>query len=531
MWNEFHEFYDVELLKMLMISEIEDNNDRYRRHYNGTLFELLKGVYDYVKDGKYSQDCVDLCVDAACHILNINIGIFQNVGGLAQCINYKAERPTNRDIFLLYNNDHYESIMFSGKVNVKADKFKLPVIEDIGSDDEEEIVDGSKWMNYLKSLQYKNSNSENDEGEANESGEAYKKWVPNRNFHQSDSDIDDPHFAPLPTSSMKEASTDCIDLTSDYYSETQTTDSSTSTSMPEFPEYREKPPKYSKWPINSHTMLKVVAKVVDYVPWDVDGNCKYIVKCCSETWMNKTGDGRWFHMRTSGRKIPNVVKKVGHCQGSYICKYEKCSKRTYENTINRIDFRRTSDGDVVCGPCGSYATKIYCGATKRIKFDKIKGEAIVEHEGVHNCNVKPNKRKKQRIIDKQPMPISGFNTPHKTKKAMMRLKMDKKEYKDVLEIAETVSTDDLKARISCLRRDSSRPLSARDECEVYGHIRRLKKEFHEEFGDPNLVYKECCAHETVSEEGSYVFKTCKTSLEMAAKMAGAKQAKGEDSQL
>ena len=81
MWNEFHEFYDVELLKTLMISEIEDNNDRYRRHYNGTLFELLKGVYDYVKDGKYSQDCVDLCVDAACHILNINIGIFQNVGG------------------------------------------------------------------------------------------------------------------------------------------------------------------------------------------------------------------------------------------------------------------------------------------------------------------------------------------------------------------------------------------------------------------------------------------------------------------
>ena len=113
-------------------------------------------------------------------------------------------------------------------------------------------------------------------------------------------------------------------------------------------------------------------------------------------------------------------------------------------TINCIDFRRTSDGDV-CRPCGSYVTKIYCGATRWIKFDKIKGEAIVEHEGVHNCNVKPNKRKKQRIIDKQSMPISGFNTPHKTKKAMMRLKMDKKKYKDVLEIAETVSTDDLKA--------------------------------------------------------------------------------------
>ena len=190
-----------------------------------------------------------------------------------------------------------------------------------------------------------------------------------------------------------------------------------------------------------------------------------------------------------------------------------------------------SDGDIICGPCGSYVTKIYCGATKQIKFDKIKGEAIVEHEGVHNCNVKPNKRKKQRIIDKQIMPISGFNTPHKTKKAMMHEKMDKKEYKDVLEIAETLSNDDLKARISRLRRDSSRPLSARDECEVYSHIQRLKKEFQEQFDDPNLIYKECCAHETVGEKGSYIFKTSKTSLEMAAKMGGAIKAKGEDSQL
>ena len=351
MWNEFHEFYDVELLKTLVISEIEDNNDRYRRHYNGTLFDLLKGVYDYVKYGKYSQDCVDLCVDAACRILNINIGIFQSVGGLAQCINYKAERPTNRDIFLLYNNDHYESIMFSGNVNVKADKFKKPTIEDIGSDYGDDFEYGveenfnEKGLNkksqfpcksgtatrklgsdgavspvvkdFMEDVgiledestwKYQHTDSDNQESPGKEGVEGKRKWLPHRNFHQSDSDIDDPHFS-LSKSSTKDASMECIDLTSDYYSKTQTTDSSTSTSMPEYPEYREKPLKYSKWPINNHLMSKVVAKVVDDVPWDIDGNCKFIVRCCSENLPNKTSDGRWFICKLQGGKFRMSSKR------------------------------------------------------------------------------------------------------------------------------------------------------------------------------------------------------------------------------
>ena len=76
-----------------------------------------------------------------------------------------------------------------------------------------------------------------------------------------------------------------------------------------------------------------------------------------------------------------------------------------------------------------------------------------------------------------------------------------------------------------------RPLSARDEVDVYWHIKTLKQEFKEEYDNPNLFYKECCSEMSEGEPGSYVFKTSNTSLEIAAKMGGAKQAKGEDSQL
>ena len=138
MWNEFHELYSVKIWKMLIIAEIED------KYFDETLFELLTGVHNYLNKGNYAQDCVDLCVDAAARILNINIGIFQNDRGSAQCINYFLERPTNRNIFLCYDKQHYESIIFLNTVNIMADKYKKkqgskPKVEDLGLEEGEEI--------------------------------------------------------------------------------------------------------------------------------------------------------------------------------------------------------------------------------------------------------------------------------------------------------------------------------------------------------------------------------------------------------
>ena len=132
-----------------------------------------------------------------------------------------------------------------------------------------------------------------------------RKWLRNRNFEQSESDVYDPHFTSPSKNSTQEVATDCIDLTSDY-SETQTTESSTAMTIPELPEYREKPQKYSKDPMNNHLMARIVGKLVDEVPWDIDGNCMYLVKCCSENWLEKTKGGWWFHLRSTGKKDPNV---------------------------------------------------------------------------------------------------------------------------------------------------------------------------------------------------------------------------------
>jgi len=299
-------------------------------------------------------------------------------------------------VYLKYHNEHYEAIIHRGTVNPNQEKLKylLPTIEDIGSESGAEFeydknqYSFGKQTNYtslnktdLSGIQkskneckdsvpkqklspvptdfmydigmeederkrkYEESEDENDLFDGNKickSTHPNQKWLPHRNFEQSESDIDDPHF-PLPSKpSTQEASTDCIDLTSDF-SESQTTDSSTSTTLPSFPEKREKPGKYRKDTINEHLMAKIEPKLVDEVPWDIDGNCKYIVKCSSQDWIKRTKDGRWFMLKNSGRRSTSLYRKVGHCQGSYICYYDQCPKRTYENTINRIDFKHERD--------------------------------------------------------------------------------------------------------------------------------------------------------------------------------------------
>ena len=122
-------------------------------------------------------------------------------------------------------------------------------------------------------------------------------------------------------------------------SKSNTTDTSTLTTLPEYPERRERPPKHQKNVINEWKMAWIEAKVVDEIPWDSDGLCKFILKCAPEELQKMTRDGHWFLMDTSGKSTSSYVQKVGHCLGSFVCYNLICSKRLTENVINQIDFK------------------------------------------------------------------------------------------------------------------------------------------------------------------------------------------------
>ena len=78
--------------------------------------------------------------------------------------------------------------------------------------------------------------------------------------------------------------------------------------------------KYQKVKLDEGRMACAPVDVVDKIPWDVDGDHIYKIKCTEEEWISKYEDGPWFLLRESSCISLKGKHKFGKCQGSYICK-------------------------------------------------------------------------------------------------------------------------------------------------------------------------------------------------------------------
>ena len=106
---------------------------------------MVKCVELYLQKGEYTQECVDLVIDAATKIFEVNIGIFQEVNHLIHCISYSAKKPTNRDVFLKYSNAHYEAIVKRPEKNKKKKKTNntRPTITNLRPNGDDENYDST----------------------------------------------------------------------------------------------------------------------------------------------------------------------------------------------------------------------------------------------------------------------------------------------------------------------------------------------------------------------------------------------------
>ena len=127
-------------------------------------------------------------------------------------------------------------------------------------------------------------------------------------------------------------------------------------------------------------------------------------------------------------------------------------------------------------------------------------------------------------MDQQLIPPSSFGSALETKKVWMNYHLQRGDIHMARKIANKISDADIAARIKRLRQNANHPSSSQDEIESFRNISNLKKEFSKRYGDTYLIYKMCC--EPLQGEPSYIFKTSKTSLQIAAKMAGKLQSKG-----
>ena len=224
------------------------------------------------------------------------------------------------------------------------------------------------------------------------------------NFQQLDSD---PEY-PITPSDIQTGSftTDCIDLTSVTSEQPERNTNLQNTSvisqppnpnetdppkkLPPLPIARKRPPKYAKKKLTPGIFCDITPKQVDEIPWEINGNVIYKMKYSEDNLVRDTTDGRWFQLKNSGKVGLNGIRKVGSCHSSLICTCENCPKVTTENLYNKIYFKCEGQKQYICGVCGYYAERVYCGCFKVVEFDWDKGEVTVTHEGEHNCHPKPN---------------------------------------------------------------------------------------------------------------------------------------------
>ena len=151
-------------------------------------------------------------------------------------------------------------------------------------------------------------------------------------------------------------------------------------------------------------MDKVPVKIVDEIPWNINGNVIYKIKCTERNYIDKYQDGHWFTLRNSSRNDLNGNRSTGKCQGSYICKNPERSKLQCADTVNTIDFKHEGEGLRTCGSCGQLVKRTYCGAIKVIEYNKSTGYLTYWHQGFHICTLKPNIKSRCNALDNMPLP-------------------------------------------------------------------------------------------------------------------------------
>ena len=262
-------------------------------------------------------------------------------------------------------------------------------------------------------------------------------------------------------------------------------DSSSSTS-------RNKPCKFEKVKIDEERMRQAPVKIVDEVPWDLSGDCFYIINCTEQNWIKKYEDGWWFYLWNSTHNGLRHHRKTGKCIGSFICQRGNCPKLTTEDIVNTIEFHWVGKDSYLCACCGHPAQHIYCGMIKAVEFDRSKETLTYQHQGDHICQAKLNVRQHRKILDTMPIPITGYTKPTKFMEQCMYHYIDQEDYDAGFNVSESLCIDDVVAQVKKMRKHPNRSIHQNDELDSFSHVARIQESLLKSDKDKYLVYKWEC---------------------------------------
>ena len=110
--------------------------------------------------------------------------------------------------------------------------------------------------------------------------------------------------------------------------------------------------KCQKSYLNLGLFSEAEPEVVDHMPWAVQGNKIFPIRCSEDYWHDKQLDRYHWKFTKGSHKGLDGIRKFGTCHRYFVCKNNKCTKYT-ENVCNTINFQRDFKGHTGRS-CGFY---------------------------------------------------------------------------------------------------------------------------------------------------------------------------------
>jgi hypothetical protein len=469
-----------------IVSQVKDhiyqNVEKYASFHTGNNRKLLKDVKKFIKSRSYTDDVVDICVQATANALKINFAIYQQDNGNMQIYNQVCTDEMVPDLICLkysreggqsgHISDHYDAIVSCAEVPVCGNlpAYRSPNVTNsqMSASTTEEPTDAGM----------------SESGYPDESSDtALSAWHTDGDTSATEHHQDN-----------SSTHTPVISLTSD--DDISILDSEDSLTTPK------KRPK--KLQLDMEIFNDVQVQHVECLPYDVNGTNIYQLACTKDTWNAKQRDGRWFQMHSSTRRNFYGIRKIGTCEGSYICTNADCPKVKSGKDANMYSFHNKG-AMKICTVCGFFADRKYCGAVKMTEF--FRNGMKIYHHGDHNCLLKKNKEHSDAFIMKH----LGRNQRAGPKE----LKIDT--------VGQCVAQGDFsKAReAACLMNDTRRIHHLKSKMQEYtsdGSSFEAVGDFKKttDADDEMLIYK--MNNKDLNGEPSYVFKSSTKMAQLAIEM-------------
>ena len=102
--------FTEEDIKRLITYKVFQNNNYYSTFYDGSILCMLWALDRYIFKGVFTYQVVDIAILAAGTILCVNMCIYKNENDKAILYSQPTNPPGERDVYLCYSNEHYDSI-------------------------------------------------------------------------------------------------------------------------------------------------------------------------------------------------------------------------------------------------------------------------------------------------------------------------------------------------------------------------------------------------------------------------------------